>query len=73
MPLFRLGYLSEVSFTWLDRPRAVLNVLLWRISLATTNTLPLTATAISELVEMFQLVVLVNLSLHVCTECSTTS
>ena len=42
-PLFKFGYLSEVSFTWLARPRAVLNVLLWRISLATTRTRALTA------------------------------
>ena len=59
-PLFKFGYLSDVSLTWLARPSDVLNVLLldWRMSLANTKTRPLTFTAISVLgVEIFQLLV----------------
>ena len=35
-PLFKFGYLSEVSLTWLARAAAEVNVLLWRNSLTKT-------------------------------------
>ena len=77
--LFKFGYLSDVSLTWLERAAAEENVLLWRYSL--TKTLPL-FTAIIDLVFNSKAVIYKmenfvvpedDIFVSVCTEWSTTS